>query len=251
MKKLYIFLLLAALFSTKTFAQSADLQLLHTIARYTSTATLHYMNNKDTVIVNPTVATPYYYGYEFVNHGTSALLATDTIHLHSFIFGNIRLSLPSTGFPVGDTLSFGDTVSLFTGVTAGTYNWCDSIYYTHVSGAVGTDPVLTNNVICNTVVVQVYNVGVAQLTNNVPNGLSIYPNPASTNVNFNYDFSGASKASLIISDVVGRTVYQEEITDLSGKKNITVNVNSFVPGIYVATLVVDDARIVGKFNVQK
>jgi hypothetical protein len=250
MKKLYTLVILA-LFSTASYAQTSDLQLLHTFGKGSFGAT-HYMNNVDTIIVNPTTVMVYTFGYVFVNHGPSALIASDTIHLRSFATGNRRLTLPTTGFPVGamDTLYFTDTASYQTGVTQGNYNWCDSLYATHVNGSLVNDPILTNNKICNTVYARVFNISVPEVTLSTGN-LSIYPNPATSNVNFNYDFSGAAKASLIVTDIVGRTVYQEELIGLSAKKTVTVNVNGFVPGMYIATLVVDDTRITGKFTVQK
>ncbi len=251
MKKLYtsvIVALILALSSSVSFAQS-DLQIFRYIANASAGQQLHLMTSSDTIIINPTTPVKYAFAWLIVNHGPTHLVASDTV-----IFLNVFEQQYQGRYGItNDTAVFGiDTFNFNPALTTGLYKGnCDSVWGLHSGNTVISDPNPANNEYCTDIYVLAYKTAVAEVSNNRTGDLTIYPNPATSNVNFNYDFSGASKATLIISDVVGRTVYQEEITGLSGKKNVTVNVNAFVPGLYVATLVVDDARIVGKFNVQK
>ncbi|MDR3680199.1 MAG: T9SS type A sorting domain-containing protein [Flavipsychrobacter sp.] len=258
MKKLYIYLLLCVA-STTSFAQT-DIALNRWVTKALvphSDSLLHFEKNTDSFVVNPTTPVNYAFRYFFINNGPNALTPSDTLHLKSpWVYGStFSISLGGlTSFAVHDTIWLqGAPIKTFNSVAtaSGSYLFCDSVWATHQNGAVITDPVPSNNDFCTTNYIKVFKTGVEQLTNNVPNGLSIYPNPATSNINFNYDFTGASKATLMITDVVGRTVYQEELTDLGNKKTVTVNINSYTPGVYLAILVVDDTRVVGKFNVQK
>ncbi len=251
MKKLYI-LLLFALVTNSAFAQ-ADLQLFRYIANVSRGEALHLMTNTDTIYVNPNTANPVQYAFAWlvVNHGPTHFVASDSIYVLKRFEGVYQWTYGKTS----DSIIFGiDTIKggFDTTSATGLYsNECDSTWAKHAGGTILTDPNLSNNHYCNNLYVKKFKLAVSELPNNTPSSLNIYPNPASSNVNLSYDFTGASKATLSILDVVGRKVYEEEITDLSGKKTMTVNVSKFTPGIYMATLVVDDVRIVGKFNVQK
>ncbi|HBG70719.1 MAG: hypothetical protein A2W93_04575 [Bacteroidetes bacterium GWF2_43_63] len=64
-----------------------------------------------------------------------------------------------------------------------------------------------------------------------------YPNPAATVANFNYEFQSIGYAELVISDLLGSEIHK---TVLHNEKNkLSVDVSSFIPGVYFYSLRVD------------
>lgn len=250
MKKIYLLLILAFACATSTFAQSADLEIFRLVANVSKGQSLHIMTNADTIVINPTTPVEYAFTYAFVNLGSYTLTSTDTIVLNSFLYGKVSVYSTSTFAPNDTVFLRPDTVSFDTTATAGLHTICDSIWAKHSNNTVINDPNINNNKICTNTDIVKFKVGIEEI-NNYSSTLSVYPNPATSNINIKYNFTGGSKATLSIFDVVGRKVYETEISDLSGEKTIPVNVSSYAPGIYMAVLNVDDNKVVAKFNVQK
>lgn len=68
----------------------------------------------------------------------------------------------------------------------------------------------------------------------VPQSLSLYPNPATTSVHVQYDLSEES-AKVVFYNVMGVAVHRQ---DLSGKKGITeVETRNWASGIYTAKII--------------
>ncbi|MEI6455252.1 MAG: T9SS type A sorting domain-containing protein [bacterium] len=77
-----------------------------------------------------------------------------------------------------------------------------------------------------------------------------YPNPAVTNVGFDYTISnGNVPSSIIIRNVLGSVVKEEMISDASGK--ISFDVSNLSNGIYFYSLVVNGERIITRKMVVK
>lgn len=84
------------------------------------------------------------------------------------------------------------------------------------------------------------NIGVTTATTFTPtlvNSLEIYPNPASVD-RIRVDFSTRKKASLNISimDMNGQLILRQPVDTNPGENNITVDVSSLVPGMYLLVL---------------
>ena len=77
----------------------------------------------------------------------------------------------------------------------------------------------------------------------------IYPNPASTDVNFDIDLGSASDLSISITDVAGRVVASRNYGKLSGKQVLPVNVQNLNKGIYMALIQTDFGQRIEKIIV--
>jgi hypothetical protein len=72
--------------------------------------------------------------------------------------------------------------------------------------------------------------------------LSIYPNPASTNLTIDYSINSDSKnAKIDVYDVVGQKVMTHALINNNDKLNI--NLNSLTSGVYFYTIKVDDKTL--------
>ena len=87
---------------------------------------------------------------------------------------------------------------------------------------------------------------------NLKEALVVYPNPASNNVNFDYNFTKATTATVRVLDITGREVYTQSYgKQNTGKKSFNVNISSLPSGTYSIELVTDNAKAVSKFNIAK
>jgi len=88
---------------------------------------------------------------------------------------------------------------------------------------------------------------------NVKNiSLSIYPNPVTDFVQFSWSNANASAITLIISDMLGRNIFQQNLGTIDAgihKQNLPVNELS--EGIYFLTLNSGDNKYTSKFEVKK
>lgn len=82
--------------------------------------------------------------------------------------------------------------------------------------------------------------------------ISVYPNPAVNEVNFNYTFKVATEASVRVLDVTGREVYTQSFgKQAAGTQALKVDVSSLNNGMYTIELITDNAKAVSKFNIAK
>lgn len=82
--------------------------------------------------------------------------------------------------------------------------------------------------------------------------LNVYPNPTASNINFKYNFTANTTASVKVTDVTGRTVLVQDFGKQTvGERNFSVNVSSLNTGMYYAELITDEVRAISKFNVAK
>jgi hypothetical protein len=170
---------------------------------------------------------------------------------------NVRLSLPAPsgsnpgGCPVGSSVYFNnDTIALSTVSVSSPYSWCDSIW-TRRSGAVMVDPTITNNKICKNVwFKQIDPVAVANVAANA-NGVTIYPNPASSTVNVKYNFAANTNARIVVKDMMGKTVLSNNFGTVSGEQDFKVTISNLAAGVYVMELYANDDKMVSKFSVEK
>jgi len=77
--------------------------------------------------------------------------------------------------------------------------------------------------------------------------LSVYPNPASDNVNISLNIVDPSKVSEVtITDLAGRVVYNETITN----STINVNTSNFDAGMYIVTVKNGDLTSTSKISIK-
>lgn len=82
--------------------------------------------------------------------------------------------------------------------------------------------------------------------------LVVYPNPASNNVNFDYNFKKATTATVRVLDITGREVYTQSYGKQNvGKQSFNVNIASLPNGTYSIELVTEENKAVSKFNIAK
>lgn len=241
MKKIYM-MALAVLIGFAAKAQ-ADIALFH-----------YNLKNGDTLTISPTIGRIIAWG--FVNNGTTALSSTDKLHLKLSATGaSYNLSLPATGFPVGDTLSFVDTLSFSNGPANGTiFNWCDSVWATNASGAVITDPAIANNKVCKSLYIKnntstsVSDLFVTHKKTSIAT-LDLFPSPAQDKFSFSYEFKG-KPVTVSVYDMVGRKVFSQNISGKYAKENISIDVNSLTNGVYTVEVVEENIKSVGRLAVQ-
>jgi len=61
-----------------------------------------------------------------------------------------------------------------------------------------------------------------------PSSVSVYPNPASQEINIDFDNTDTRNSSVDVINVLGQTVYSTKVTT----EHMTINSRSFAPGIY-------------------
>ncbi len=246
MKRIYLLLLTILLIGAdNAFAQS-DLVLIHP-----------NLKNGDTILYHNPSITGRIIRWRFKNLGPNPITMSDTIKLKvpytSSQFNGVwslHFNAQVPGIPVGDSVSFTDTVWFTSAPTSNPFNWCDSLWAVAQGGAVVADPNIANNKECLSIKFMQDPASVEDLVSNA-NTMGIYPNPATTNITVAYNFAGNSTASLAIRDLTGKTVYSKNLGDkLSGIKQFPVDISNLVSGLYLVELSVNDVKVVGKITVQ-
>lgn len=80
--------------------------------------------------------------------------------------------------------------------------------------------------------------------------LSFSPNPGDGRFNLSFTLPDAGDATINIMDINGRTVYQEELSDFSGKYNGQIDISGEAKGVYFLQLVQNDKSLVKKIMIQ-
>jgi len=91
-----------------------------------------------------------------------------------------------------------------------------------------------------TIYYQVGAVGIQDI-NTIKHSISCYPNPANDNLFFEFNLEPNSKGEIIIFDLTGRKVKQQNITSL--EDNLLINVSDLNAGIYLWTIEVEGIPI--------
>jgi hypothetical protein len=217
----------------------------------TDLAVLNSFKSVDTVKWDPKGTHGRIIYYAFINYGPTALVSTDSLYWKNPILGNVRLSLPTAGFPVNDTLYFTDTLFQNTAVSPNPYTWCDSIWAKR-GGVLITDPVMSNNSNCKSVrFIQTSPVGVETVAAQA-SALSVYPNPASNSVSFSFEFGGNGTAGVSLVDLLGKAVLQQDLGKVaSGKRTYSIDISSLQSGVYFLELVENGNKAVSRIVIQK
>lgn len=133
------------------------------------------------------------------------------------------------------TASANDTIKDFSGdyKTAGNTG-ISKVMYTFFKNKEATDSASV------TIEYQIVGVGIDDI-DELKQSISCYPNPVSDNLFFKFNLEQNSKGEIIIFDLTGRRVKQENIT--SSETNLQINVSDLNTGIYLWTIEVDGVPI--------
>ena len=81
--------------------------------------------------------------------------------------------------------------------------------------------------------------------------VSVYPNPNHAEFNVELTLVQNTKFTMLVTDALGRNVYEKNIEAERGKKNFVVNLSGASEGVYFLFLMTEQARSVFKVIVQK
>jgi hypothetical protein len=161
------------------------------------------------------------------------------------------------GMGLNDSAYYTPTASSLTNSASsssiGNIQWCDSIWLVDSPGnAIVADPAIANNWKCNTIEATVWAAGIENIEA-MPNQLILYPNPATQKLTIKYNFQGLAKSAYVsILDVTGKELIRQHLgTNLSGTKDIPVNVSTLQPGMYFMQLKTEEGNTAKtKFQLQ-
>jgi hypothetical protein len=115
-----------------------------------------------------------------------------------------------------------------------------------------TDPTPANNRAVQRIVWQ-SQTGIGDLFPDKENkAISVYPNPAVNEVNFDFDFTLPSHASAIIRDISGRTVKAKNFGRTnSGVQKFSIDISQLTNGVYSIEFDTDTETATARFSVTK
>ncbi|MEO6884569.1 MAG: T9SS type A sorting domain-containing protein, partial [Bacteroidia bacterium] len=80
----------------------------------------------------------------------------------------------------------------------------------------------------------VVNTGIA--TNNLINSFNVFPNPNNGNFEVDFSVSNMDNYTIEIHNAIGQLVYQEYLSNYTGKYAKQINLSNFGKGIYMLSL---------------
>ncbi|MBS1773827.1 MAG: T9SS type A sorting domain-containing protein [Bacteroidetes bacterium] len=178
------------------------------------------------------------------NNGPDSIRITDTFALAvlmdntPLIFVNGSITQPYKEY-TGFTLAPGDTtyVGIFLTITTGPsapMQFCLAFNNINVVDSL-LDNIPGNNKSCANIYIKYVDVSVGQNTVE-PGGITIYPNPANEQVNLRIASTVSADCTILVKDVMGKTVLQHSAEVSQGYNNIHLNTSALSPGIYVCTV---------------
>jgi hypothetical protein len=82
--------------------------------------------------------------------------------------------------------------------------------------------------------------------------VSLYPNPASNNLNVDLSLNKAGKVTVHVVDIMGREVYSQQFGNKSvGKNLLTADISQLQAGVYVIAIETPTGVITRQFVVSK
>lgn len=81
--------------------------------------------------------------------------------------------------------------------------------------------------------------------------IKTYPNPAISQLSFEYNFVNRENATARILDITGRTVFVKEFENNTGNQKFDLDINNLSTGSYLLQFIVGDKTMTNKFNIQK
>lgn len=127
------------------------------------------------------------------------------------------------------------------------------VFFDTVTGKAGAPAIASVNKTIDTVGVWINKstAGINELANQANESIQIYPNPATTQLSFDYSFLTKEDATATIVDVTGRTVLTKVFTQNTGKQQFNLDIAGLSNGTYFLHFVVGDKSMMNKFTIQK
>lgn len=82
------------------------------------------------------------------------------------------------------------------------------------------------------------------------NDLSVYPNPATDNLNVDYSLTDASQVTFRLMDAMGKVVYMESVQAFAGENQYKMNVSNLSKGFYMMEISSEKGKSIRKIMVQ-
>lgn len=265
MKRIYFFMLFCFIAANSFAQRSIDLQALPQ-AIGSSSGSKHYITNTEKILYNADGTSSYWFTWYVKNLGPDSLKAGDSLYIRA-----ASATTPKNYiyvFPAGKSLKKDSTIGIIpvsgstqipvvmtqpTGMTASgsktAFQWCDSVW--SKNGTTVTDPTIANNKDCHTVEIIFWATGVNNVTYEA-DGFIIYPNPASDNLNIQYDFKQPAKnVSVALRDVIGKVVYFKALGEnVTGTIQHNLNTTELPRGMYIAELNFNNQKITSRISIQ-
>jgi hypothetical protein len=86
-----------------------------------------------------------------------------------------------------------------------------------------------------------YPLGISEKSGRVAELSNVYPNPASTRATVGFELPAGTSGTLVIRDMIGKTVYSEQLNGSFGKT--VINTLDLSDGIYFCSLLVDGKSV--------
>lgn len=81
--------------------------------------------------------------------------------------------------------------------------------------------------------------------------LNIYPNPTQGNSTAVFDAAKNGTATVIISDLTGKTIVSQNIETIAGENSVELEINNLVNGLYIVTIKTENAAYIGRLGITK
>ncbi len=199
------------------------------------------------------------------NTGTDTLRATDTLAFYVTLDNsttpvNVLVGSGTTAGPVfagagnvlppNSTAQLTNTLSLAVAPTNGSHTFCMNVLVVNRSSAV-VDNDSTNNKACNNINVS-SPTAISSSIRPVNEVGAFYPNPACSNTAVNINLTSRQNVSVILTDMAGRVVYQDQKgTIAAGSNTLTLDLGALPNGIYITKIMVGEAIYVNRLSVRK
>jgi hypothetical protein len=82
------------------------------------------------------------------------------------------------------------------------------------------------------------------------NTFNIYPNPAKNMLNVNFSIEKANNVKVMLTNLNGQTVFQENLNTLNGEYNKTIDVSKFIEGVYILSITTNKGKATKKVVIQ-
>jgi hypothetical protein len=89
-------------------------------------------------------------------------------------------------------------------------------------------------------------VGVEE-TASAKEGVSIYPNPANTNINVELTYANSSNTYVNVTDITGKVVKEINLGTVSGTETISISLENLTNGVYFVEVINSNSKEVKKF----
>ena len=130
-----------------------------------------------------------------------------------------------------------------------------SVYFNTFSNHDSVSCRVTSNGLCggytsfNSVIINVNNTGIDQISG--VHGLTIYPNPATNELNIAWDNYSTGDASVILSDIAGREVFKTTINIAKGQGHTSIDLPALQEGMYLVNIISTSGQYHSKLEIKK